>query len=149
MINASMVFGLDGDESDVFRRTLDWLIKMRIETLTSHILTPYPGTELYKIMDDLGRIVDRDLGKYNTACVVFKPAGMTANELYSGYRRMYKRFYSFRNIIRRFPESKAQRGSYLLFNLFYRKFGRLTSAIARVVPMGLLGKLASRIAYKA
>ena len=148
MINASMVFGLDGDGKDTFRRTLDWLVKMRIETLTSHILTPYPGTELHRSMDAAGRIVDHDLGKYNTSNVVFKPLGMTTDELYKGYRWMYKQFYSFKNIIRRFPESKSQRKSYLLFNLFYRKFGRLTALTARFVPMGILGRLAARISYR-
>ena len=50
MINASMVFGLDGDDSEVFANTLDWLVKNKIETLTAHILTPYPGTRLYERM---------------------------------------------------------------------------------------------------
>lgn len=148
MINASMVFGLDGDAVDTFGRTLDWLVNMRIETLTSHILTPYPGTELYRRMDGEGRIQDRNLEKYNTANVVFQPAGMTAEELYRGYRRMYRKFYSFQNIIRRFPKSKAQQKSYVLFNLCYRKFGRFTSLVARFVPMGLLGKLAAKISYR-
>ncbi|NLV17526.1 MAG: radical SAM protein [Syntrophomonadaceae bacterium] len=148
MINASMVFGLDGDDKDTFKHTLDWLVRMRIETLTSHILTPYPGTELHRRMDAAGRITDYDLGKYNTSNVVFKPLGMTADELYKGYRWMYKQFYSFENIIRRFPKSKAQNRSYLLFNLFYRKFGRFTSTIAHFVPMGVLGKLAAKISYK-
>jgi len=147
MINASMVFGLDGDDKHTFARTLGWLVKMRIETLTSHILTPYPGTELYRSMEAAGRIVERDLGKYNTSNVVFKPLGMTASELYIGYRRMYRQFYSFANIARRYPKNKAQRKAYLLFNLLYRKFGRVTSFAARIVPMGMLGRLAAKISY--
>ena len=149
MINASMVFGLDGDDMSTFRRTLDWLVKMKIETLTSHILTPYPGTKLHKSMEAAGRITDRDLTKYNTAHVVFSPTGMTKEELYKGYRRMYRKFYSFYNIIRRYPKSKIQRKPYLLFNFLYRKFGKLTSLIASLVPMGLLGKLSEKISYKA
>jgi len=148
MINASMVFGLDGDDKYTFKRTLDWLVKMRMETLTSHILTPYPGTELHRSMDAAGRIIDRDLGKYNTSNVVFKPTGMTVDELYNGYRWMYRQFYSYKNIIRRFPKSKGQRKSFLLFNLFYRKYGRFTSIVARFVPMRILGKLAAKISYK-
>jgi len=148
MINASMVFGFDGDDKDTFRRTLDWLVKMRIETLTSHILTPYPGTELHRRLEAAGRIIERNLGKYNTSNVVFKPTGMTAAELNEGYRWMYRQFYSYKNIIRRFPKNKTQRKSYLLFNLFYRKFGLLTSMIARFIPMGLLGRFAAKISYK-
>lgn len=148
MINASMVFGLDGDGPEVFRNTLDFLVKNKIETLTSHILTPYPGTELYRRMEAEGRITDFDLSHYNTAHVVYKPLGMTAEELYSGYLWMYRQFYSFRNIARRMPRHKAQRKSHLLFSLFYRKFGRLTSALSRVIPMRTLGRLAARISYR-
>jgi radical SAM superfamily enzyme YgiQ (UPF0313 family) len=147
MVNASMVFGLDGDDVDTFKRTLEWLIKMRIETLTSHILTPYPGTELYRSMDIAGRIVDYDLSKYNTSNVVFEPLGMTSEELYQGYLWMYKQFYSFSSIIRRFPKEKSQRKPYLLFNLVYRKFGRFTSLVSRLIPMGIVGKLSAKISY--
>ena len=148
MVNASMVFGLDGDGPDVFRRSLDWLVEHKIETLTSHILTPYPGTQLHRRMAQAGRIADHDLSHYNTAHVVFQPKGMTAQELYAGYRWMYRQFYSLRNIARRLPKSKRQRVPYLLFNLFYRKFGRATSAVARLIPMRVLGKLGAWMAWR-
>ncbi len=148
MINASMVFGLDGDGPEVFAKTLDWLVKNRIETLTSHILTPYPGTVLYRRMEEAGRITCYDLSKYNTAHVVFKPEGMTAAELNHGYLWMYRKFYSLRNIVRRMPKNRAQRKSYLLFNLFYRKFGKFTQAVSRVIPMQALGRFAAWISYR-
>ena len=147
MINASMVFGLDGDGPGTFAATLEWLEKCRIETLTSHILTPYPGTALYRRMEAAGRITDYDLSKYNTAHVVFQPNGMTAEELYKGYLWMYRRFYSFGSILRRMPVHKAQRKSYVLFNLLYRKFGKFTSMLSRIIPMHILGRLAARISY--
>jgi radical SAM superfamily enzyme YgiQ (UPF0313 family) len=148
MINASMVFGLDGDGPDVFAKTLAWLEKNRIETLTSHILTPYPGTALYRRMEETGRIIDYDLSMYNTAHVVFKPEGMKSEELYKGYLWMYRKFYSFRSILRRMPTHKAQREPYILFNLLYRKFGRFTMALSRVIPLRVLGRLGAWISYR-
>ncbi len=148
MVNASMVFGLDGDGPEVFAKTLDWLVKNRIETLTSHILTPYPGTTLYRRMEESGRILDHDLTHYNTAHVVFEPKNMTAEELYQGYLWMYKQFYSFGNIIRRMPKHKVQRKPYLIFNLFYRKFGKFTSTLSRIIPMRVLGRLAASASYR-
>ena len=50
MINGSFVFGMDGDDPTVFDRTVEWAIGQGIETATFHILTPYPGTALYKRM---------------------------------------------------------------------------------------------------
>ncbi|MBO6232117.1 MAG: B12-binding domain-containing radical SAM protein [Ruminiclostridium sp.] len=142
MINASFVFGLDGDTPGTFDATLDWIVRNRIETVTSHILTPYPGTVLYERMKAEGRITSDDLSLYNTANVVFKPAGMTAEELYNGYICIYKRIYSFRNIIRRLPETKDQRAAYLLFNLFYRKFGKFTDLVCKIVTYRNIGRLA-------
>src|SRR4029078_11919328 len=57
MINGSFVFGLDEDDKDVFKRTVDWAVSRGITTCTFHILTPYPGTVLYKQMEAEGRIL--------------------------------------------------------------------------------------------
>ncbi len=147
MVNASMVFGLDHDYPSVFNDTLKWLIQNKIETITAHILTPYPGTKLFQRLESEGRIVDYNWCHYNTSHVVYEPKHMSREELYSGYIRLYKRFYSFKNIIRRIPESKKQRIPYLLFNLGYRKFGNVTSRIASYGYMSSLGRLARRLSY--
>lgn len=148
MINASIVFGLDSDGPDVFDKTLEWLVQNRIETVTAHILTPYPGTKLYERMRAAGRITNPDLSQYNTAHVVFKPQNMSPEALYRGYVQFYRRFYSFRNIILRCPQNKAQRRGYWLFNLCYRKFGRVSALLTKVIPMRILGRLAARLSYQ-
>ena len=48
MVNGSFVFGMDDDGPDVFDRTVEWAVAQGIETATFHILTPYPGTALYR-----------------------------------------------------------------------------------------------------
>lgn len=144
MINASFVFGLDEDTPETFSKTLDWIVKNRIETVTSHILTPYPGTKLYKQMRAAGRIVSEDLALYDTAHVVYTPRNLTAEELYKGYLWIYKKLYSWRNILRRVPKSRRQIPSYLLFNIFYRKYGRFTEWLCRFLTYERIGKIADR-----
>ena len=145
MVNASFVFGLDGDTPDTFRRTLDWIIRHRIETVTSHIMTPYPGTVLYDRLKAEGRILTDDLSLYNTANVVFQPKHMTPEELKSGYLWMYRQIYSFRNILRRMPKKPDQRAAYLMFNLLYRKFGRFSDWLCRRVGFGRIGWLGEKM----
>lgn len=147
MVNASLVFGFDHDTPDVFPDTLDWLVRNRVETMTAHILTPYPGTKLYQRLKREGRIVDEDWRHYNTAHVVYTPRHMTREELYAGYLWMYDRFYALENILRRMPEDRGQWLPYLLFNLGYRKYGKVTSQVARWGLMNALGRVARRIAY--
>ena len=145
MVNASFVFGLDGDTPETFRATLDWIVRNRIETVTSHILTPYPGTALYARMEAEGRLLTRDLSLYNTAHVVFQPRGMIPEELYQGYLWMYRQIYSWKNILRRRPEARQQRMTYWLFNLLYRKYGGLTDRLCKMVTYERIGRLAQRL----
>jgi len=100
MINASFVFGMDGDTPDVFDRTVDWAIDQGIETATFHILTPYPGTRLFARLARQGRITTRNWDLYDTRHAVFQPVGMTARQLESGYWRAYERFYRWSSIFR-------------------------------------------------
>jgi radical SAM superfamily enzyme YgiQ (UPF0313 family) len=100
MINGSFVFGLDADDPDVFRRTVDWAVSNALTTCTFHILTPYPGTRLFAQMEAQDRILHRDWDRYDTRQVVYKTAGLTAEELKRGYDWAYGAFYSWRNILR-------------------------------------------------
>ena len=145
MINASFVFGLDGDTPETFSATLDWILRNRIETVTSHILTPYPGTVLFDRMLAEGRLLTRDLSLYNTAHVVFQPKGMTPEELYKGYLWIYRQVYSLKNILRRRPAARRQRMSYWPFNLFYRKYGSLTDRLCKLVTYARIGRVVQRL----
>ena len=86
MINGSFVFGLDDDDKDVFKRTVDWAVKNALTTCTYHILTPYPGTRLYKTMQSENRILHSNWDLYDTREVVYKTVGLTAEELKKGLR---------------------------------------------------------------
>lgn len=147
MVNASLVFGFDEDDNTVFDNTLKWLVKNKVETMTGHILTPYPGTKLYEKMKSEGRIIDHNLRNYNTSNVVFQPKLMSKEELRNGYLKIYNDFYSIKNIIRRLPKQKKIRVSYLLFNLAYRKFGKFVSSIGKLGFMRKIGKIARKLSY--
>ncbi len=98
MINGSFVFGLDDDDVDVFKRTVDWGVRNGITTSTYHILTPYPGTRLYREMDQQGRILTRNWDLYDTRNVVYQTTRLSAEELKDGYNWAYRSFYSWSNI---------------------------------------------------
>lgn len=99
MINGSFVFGLDDDGPDVFKRTVDWGVSKGITTSTYHVLTPYPGTQLFKEMEEAGRILHRQWDLYDTRHVVYKTNGkLNAKALKEGYDWAYKEFYKWSNI---------------------------------------------------
>ena len=100
MINGSFVFGMDEDDDDVFRRTVDWAIDHGITTATFHIQTPYPGTRLHARMMQEGRIVTHDWTLYDTRHVVYRPAKLKPEALKEGYDWAYREFYRWNSIAR-------------------------------------------------
>ena len=59
-VNGSFVLGFDGDDKSVFERTAEWIEANRLECATFHILTPYPGTPLFRQMERERRLLHRD-----------------------------------------------------------------------------------------
>lgn len=100
MINGSFVFGLDEDDKDVFKRTVDWAVSNGLTTATFHILTPYPGTRLFTLMEKEGRILHRNWDRYDTRQVVYRTRGLSSEDLKKGYDQAYRDFYSWSNILK-------------------------------------------------
>jgi len=94
-------FGLDGDDASVFERTVELADRARIDIVRYSIVTPLPGTRLLADLEAQGRIVDRDWERYDTEHAVFRPAGMTAQQLHDGYRWAYRQTYRAGSIWRR------------------------------------------------
>jgi radical SAM superfamily enzyme YgiQ (UPF0313 family) len=95
------VLGFDEDTKETFRSIADFIDEVGIDLTRFSILTPYPGTDLYKKLDAENRIISRDLTEYDTEHVVFRPAQMSPEELLAGYRSAWKDLYRSRRIMRR------------------------------------------------
>lgn len=100
MINGSFVFGVDSDGPTVFDRTTEWAVSHGIETATFHILTPYPGTDLFRRYAEAGRILHHDWDKYDTRHAVYSHPRMSQETLERGYRNSYQNFYKWSSIAR-------------------------------------------------
>ena len=57
-IQAGVMFGFDGDDRDVFARTVDTLGDIGLDNATISLLVPYPGTPAYLKLQAAGRIID-------------------------------------------------------------------------------------------
>ncbi|MCA8942124.1 MAG: B12-binding domain-containing radical SAM protein [Planctomycetes bacterium] len=120
-VNGSFVLGFDEDGPDVFARTVDWIEKARLECATFHILTPYPGTPLFRQLERDGRLLHRDWSRYDTANVVFRPARMTVEQLQQGYEWCYRTLFSLGSIWRRRPLGWRAVPAYVAMSLLYKK----------------------------
>ena len=96
-----------------------------MECATFHILTPYPGTPLFRQMEAEGRLLHRDWAQYDTAHVVFRPKQMTPEELLLGYDWLYRRLFSHASIWRRKPATVTAALTYLAGCYLYKRSNRL------------------------
>lgn len=128
-VNGSFVLGFDHDGPDVFERTVDWVEENRLECATFHILTPYPGTPLFRQMEEQGRLLHTNWDFYDTAHVVFRPQRMSPEQLAEGYEWCYTRLFSHRSIWRRRPSDWKAVAPYLLMSYLYKRSNRLTATV--------------------
>lgn len=129
-INGCFVFGLDGDDKDVFQRTVEFVNRASIDLPRFSVATPFPGTALYHQLNAEGRIIQKDWTYYGGQNVVFQPRNMTVEELQSGIQWAWRQVYSFPSIIRRVAGSTASRSGLvfktsLLANVGYTRYARL------------------------
>jgi radical SAM superfamily enzyme YgiQ (UPF0313 family) len=119
-VQAGIVFGFDHDTPGIFRTTVDFLEDTGVQNATFNILTPYPGTPLFRRLEAEGRILTRDWRQYDgRAHVVFQPKQIGVTELLAGFRYANKRFYSLASIAKRLCRSRVQLAWTLPLNLAY------------------------------
>ena len=129
MIMGLFIFGFDNDKPDIFQSTLETIYKMNIDRAGFTILTPFPGTKIYKQLEKEGRILTKDWSKYNLRNVVFQPKNFTPDHLLNERDKIAKEFYSMKNsIIRTFEDQQLNINRIIkrifvdnFFNIFYRK----------------------------
>jgi radical SAM superfamily enzyme YgiQ (UPF0313 family) len=140
MINGSFVFGMDADDPSVFDRTVEWAIEHGIETATFHILTPYPGTGLYRRMVAQARMTSDDWDLYDTRHVVFRPARMTAEQLEAGYHRAYRDFYRWGALVRGARAHDTVSGGlrHLAYAAGWKKFEPMWDFVIRAKRAGMM-----------
>jgi radical SAM superfamily enzyme YgiQ (UPF0313 family) len=107
---AAFVFGLDSDDTTVFERSFNVARSGGANLVNFSVLIPYPGTPLFKRLDQEGRITERDWSKYISPNVCFEPKCMSAADLYEGTLWAQKEFFSLRHVIKTAVRTSRQLG---------------------------------------
>lgn len=101
-VHGMFVLGGDDDTVETLRETVDFALKLRIDTVQFLMLTPLPGTPLFAKLEKEGRLLTRDWELYDGHHAVFQPARMTAEQLQAETVRAFQRFYAPRHIMQNF-----------------------------------------------
>ncbi len=123
VVQGSFVLGFDSDTLESFDRTIDFVVRSRIDLPQFTIFTPFPGTKVFDRLEKEGRILERDWSHYHGHEVVFQPRNMTPQQLQDGFSHVWHSVYSYKNIFKRLwgapwlPKPVA-----LMSNLNFRRF---------------------------
>lgn len=122
------VLGFDDDTPQSMRRNIERILDLGLDVPRFSVLTPFPGTPLFKKLDGEGRILTRDWSRYDTEQVVFQPALMSPEDLQEALREAWSLSYSYRQILRRSFAQPHRRLLRLAVNLGFRfNTGRLAT----------------------
>jgi radical SAM superfamily enzyme YgiQ (UPF0313 family) len=114
------VFGFDHDDRETFARTVAFVLDAHVDLPRYAILTPFPGTPLFRRLHQEGRILTDDWSLYDGQHVVYQPARLTQEALRDGTEWAWKETYRFRSIARRLLGARIQLPLALATNLAYR-----------------------------
>ena len=101
LVQGCFAFGGDEEDESVFDRTVEMVIKAKIDLPRYSILTPFPQTGYYMQLEKEGRITERNWAMYDVQHCVFTPKKMTAEQLMEGTDRAWRATYSTGNIMKR------------------------------------------------
>lgn len=93
-IHGMFVLGGEDDNKSTVWDTLKFAVKHKIDTIQMSILTPFPGTKVYEVLEAQKRIFTRDWSLYDGQHIVFNPKQLSAKELQITVVRAYSKFYS-------------------------------------------------------
>lgn len=91
------ILGTDADTKEGIELTNDFCRDYDIDYAQFSIMTPLPGTKLYKELEAQGRLLHKIWDYYDGIHAVFQPKNMTAVELQQSMIKCYKEFYSLGN----------------------------------------------------
>ena len=96
-----MMIALDEDTEEYYNKLPEKLEEIDPSTILLSISIPIPGTPFHKLVQEEGRIIDENLAHYEGDHLVFKPKNVTKDQVFHAYKNINKKFYSWKNIIRR------------------------------------------------
>lgn len=102
----AFILGLQNDTPETIRNRTRYIVNSDIDIAQVSVLTPLPGTELYKRFEAEGRLLytdyPRDWERYNYTEVVFQPEKMSVEDFEEANMKSWETIYDIRELKRKF-----------------------------------------------
>lgn len=100
-IQGCFVFGFDGDDESVFERTVEFVDRAKIDLPRYAVMTPFPGTGLFRQLEAQGRLLHKNWSLYDVEHVVFQPKQMSPERLQDGLEWAWRQSYGWGSLAHR------------------------------------------------
>lgn len=105
-VMGAFIYGLDNDTPETIYNRTSYILDADIDIMQASILTPLPGTLLFKRFEAEGRLLHtnfpEDWERYNYAEVVYKPQKMNPEDFEQAVYENWERLYNLKNLKRKF-----------------------------------------------
>lgn len=101
-VNGCFILGLDSDDETCFKRTKDFVESSNLSEVQITLLTPFPGTALYRRLSKESRLLKKIFWDECTLYdVTYKPRHMSVDALASGFKNLMQEIYSDKMVSKR------------------------------------------------
>lgn len=107
----SFVLGNDSEDDAIFEKTVEFIKDNNLIYNAINILTPLPGTKLYKRFEKEGRLLHKDWERYDLETVCFQPKQMSVKALEEGRCWVCQQIYSLEPIHERYENFLKQKNN--------------------------------------
>ena len=128
----TFTFGLPGETKETIARTIDYALNLNPDSIQFSIVTPVPGTDYYRMLDEKGLIVSKCWSDYDgNYKSVMKLNSLNSQDLEKAKRKAYvlwgeeqRKKRGFSGDIKRFRKYAEERGIHFALNktLDYARF---------------------------
>lgn len=105
-VMGAFIFGLDNDTPETIYNRTNYILNADIDIIQASILTPLPGTALYKRFEAEGRLLytnfPEDWERYNYAEVLHKPQKMSVTDYEQAVYENWERLYDLKTLKKKF-----------------------------------------------
>ena len=99
-VSISVIIGYPGETKEMLQETIDLIRKAEPDDVYICVATPYPGTELRRVVENIGWEISNEWGQYDTITPVFENPNLSAEEIKELRTSFYNSFYSPKYVIR-------------------------------------------------
>ena len=99
-VSISIIIGYPGETRELRKQTLDFIRRAEPDDVYLCVATPYPGTELRRVVEQMGLKMSTDWSRYDTVTPVFENPNLSDEEVKDLRKNFYDSYYSPKYVLR-------------------------------------------------